>query len=377
MTASAVIVGRGPAGLLSTELLMEGGYQVTIVAEADGTLAMWPGDLSFGKEAISYLEFPIRLGKEEWAKKFSWFEAIMDNIGVAMLRAGGNSIPKTVTAIGLPRPTYSYPSWLYASVEVEDLIFIGIGGLADSIPEAQAASYTRISGKLACGATLARPPGWTSDWGALRFASFLDQPDGAEWLAAGLQSALKGLPEGFPILLPQVIGLENTIPILSQLTNLLGRRVAEYPLVSPSISGVRIRDRWLERLRAAGVRFLSGSVARATPDGELELSDGRSLNPDLVVLATGGVLGGGITIELDTRAIDKISNRQLGVVESLDDLDSIGHLDPYPIGGNQVVTVGRQAGGWSPDRNQCGGAMLLATVTEALNPLLGGKVEAI
>lgn len=375
MTTSAVVVGRGPAGLLSAELLREAGIQVSIVAESEGSLAMWPGDFSFGRKPLSYLNFPIQMSADKWRERFSWFGSIMDGMGIPMGMTADGTIPNTVTAIGFLRPTYCYPIWMYASIEPEDVIFVGIEGLADSVSEAQAANYSRLTGMTAYGAMLPRPPGWTSEWGPLRFAGFLDLDTGEQWLTGSLDLALKGIPKGIPVLLPQVVGLENTGQILFRLSSLFSRKVVEYPLVSPSVSGIRVRDRWIDRLRRDGVMFISGRVAKVTPDARIEFFDGRYMQSDIVVLATGGVLGGGIEIDLEGEAVDVITSRQVGLVHCLDDLDHVGHESLYPVGGERVMTVGRQLRGWEPEKNHSGGAMLLATVSEGLGPYIGGKFE--
>ncbi|WP_298211560.1 hypothetical protein [Ferrimicrobium sp.] len=363
---TAIVVGRGPAGMLSTSYLLQRGYQVTVLAESDGSLGMWPGDFSFGRTTDAFQAFPIELSSAEWSQAFGELVALYRSFGVTLVLPQAQDIPHTVTAIGNMRPTFATPNWQYASSEPESLVFVGIDGLADSIVGAQAATYRRRSGCEAYEVSLSRPPGWDSSWGTIRFAAYLDGDAGASWLAATLREALRGVPSGIPVVLPQVIGLEHTEKLLTQLSEVGKRSVSEFPLLSPSIGGVRVRDRWERLLRQQGVRFVSGRVREVQPVPRALLTDGRSFEADCLLLASGGVLGGGMQVTVDGAIVDELVNREVGRMDHLDALDAHGHREIDCLGGGRVLAVGRAMGGWNPNRDHNGGAMLLATVRTAL-----------
>ena len=363
---TALVVGRGPAGLLSASYLVQRGYQVSVLAEADGSLAMWPGDFSFGRDADSFRSFPIQRSLTEWLQSFDELVALYRSFGVTLRLPQREAIAHTVTATGNLRPTFATPDWQYASTEPESLVFVGVDGLADSIVGAQVATYRRKSGKDAFDVRLSRPPSWDASWGAIRFAVYLDSDAGADWLLRSLQAVLKSAPADIPVVLPQIVGLERTTSLLARLSDVCGRSVGEFPLLSPSVGGIRIKDRWERQLRRQGVRFLSGRVQEILPAPRAVMADGRCFAADLLLLAHGGVLGGGMRVTVDGAIVDELVNREIGRMDRLEALNELGHQDVDCLGGGRVLAVGRAIGVWNPNRDHNGGAMLLATVRAAL-----------
>ncbi|MGC9155507.1 MAG: hypothetical protein ACP5HZ_07645 [Ferrimicrobium sp.] len=363
---TALVVGRGPAGLLSASYLVQRGYQVSVLAEADGSLAMWPGDFSFGRDAEAFRSFPIERSLTEWLQSFDELVTLYQSFGVTLRLPQREAIAHTITATGNLRPTFATPDWQYASTEPEPLVVVGFDGLADSIVEAQVATYRRQSGQEAFGVRLSRPPGWDASWGALRFAVYLDSDAGADWLVKSLQMALESAPPDIPVVLPQIIGLERTTNLLARLSDVCGRSVGEFPLLSPSVGGIRIKERWERQLRRQGVRFVSGRVQEILPTPRAVMADGRCFAADLLLLAHGGVLGGGMRVAIDGAIVDELVNREIGRMDRLEALNELGHQDADCLGGGRVLAVGRAIGGWNPNRDHNGGAMLLATVHAAL-----------
>lgn len=366
MIETAVVVGRGPAGLLAASYLSQRGSEVTIVAEGEGSLAMWPGDFSFGAGEDAYKSFPVRQSLEDWLTCFQVLVSLFDDFGVTLELPTAEGIPHTVTAIGSLRPTFATPSWQYSSMAPEELVFVGFDGLADSIVDAQVISYREQSRREAFAARLPRPPGWDQSWGAIRLAVYLDSDSGINWLTDRLRVALRPLPASTPVVMPQVLGLDHTDAIIDRLSAQLDRCVSEFPLISPSVGGMRVLDRWQRWLRRRGIRFVSGRVKEISPTPRVTMADGRELEGDYVFLATGGVLGGGAQVAIDGNVTDELVNRGLGRMEELESLNSLGHLDVDCLGGGRVLAVGRAMGGWNPNRDHNGGAMLLSTVSTAL-----------
>ncbi len=367
MTVSVLVVGRGPAGLLSASYLRQRGFDVTILADADGTMSMWSGDFGFGRSADAFESFPVKLSQSSWVAAFQGLVDIFDSFGVPLRLAPPGVILRTVTATGNLRPTFAVPAWQYASVDPEDLIIVGIAGLADSIADAQAVSYRNHVRREAIVVKLTRPPGWDPGWGAIRFASYLDTRAGLAWFTRELGAQLRHAPRGAPVIVPQILGLDTTVEIVAHLAGELGHPIAEFPLLSPSVGGVRIRDRWERSLRRLGVHFITGRAQRVSPTATAMTDDGREFAADYVLLATGGVLGGGASVTIDGAIIDDLVNRELGKMDDVQSLDRVGHPDIDCIGGGRVLAVGRALGGWNPNKDHNGGAMVLGSVHMALS----------
>ncbi|MCI2974816.1 MAG: hypothetical protein MP439_01905 [Ferrimicrobium sp.] len=377
MTASAIVIGRGPAGLLGASLLRQRGYEVTIIADGQGTLAMWSGDFSFTTTPGAFETFPIQRSLTDWLGAFGDVVGLFANFGVALERFDEKVVARTVTATGNLRPTFLVPSWQYASLEPEDLIIVGVDGLADSIVEAQAANYRAQTGRQAIEVRLARPSGWDESWGAIRFASYLDADAGLTWLRQELIKGLRSCARDLGVIVPQIVGLERTTYLLGRLSEEVGRPIREFPLLSPSVGGVRIRDRWEQSLRRDGVHFISGHVVKVTPTATVTTADGRSFGGDYVLLATGGVLGGGARVTVDGAIIDELVNREIGQMHSINDLDRVGHDEIDCLGSGRVLAIGRALGGWNPNRDHNGGAMVVGSVRMALGMIEEGTREAL
>ena len=107
------------------------------------------------------------------------------------------------------------------------------------------------------------------------------------------------------VALPAVLGLRRHPEVLAEAVERLGAPVIEVPLVSPGIPGIRLHDVLRTALRARGGRILIGervarvettrrmvtAVATAAATRELVTRVGA------LVLATGGVAGGGLVGE--------------------------------------------------------------------------------
>ncbi len=373
-SSEVLIVGRGPAGLLGASYLRQQGCEVTVISDGQGSMSLWPGDFSFGRAVDSYKDFPMKLSGPEWRHAFDDLVSLFDSFGVRLVvPEKDESMPHTVTASGNLRPTFATPCWQYASVGCQDLIIVGMEGVADSIPAAQSASYRAQSGAQVYEGRVERPSEWDQSWSPIRFATYLETKEGFAWLARQLQSTLRNAPSGVPLLLPQVLGLANSERIIEELSLELGWKVAEFPLLSASVGGMRVRERWEVYLRDRGVHFISGRVTKVTPNSRAALADGRTFESDYLLLATGGVLGGGMRVRVDGGLVDEVTNQEVGWVHELSDLDHLGYPDANPVGGSRVLAVGRQLGGWNPNRDHNGGAMLLATVREAVQAIEGWR----
>jgi glycerol-3-phosphate dehydrogenase subunit B len=131
-----------------------------------------------------------------------------------------------------------------------------------------------------------------------RLAAELDQPAAR----AALAEAVAGLgAEGRVLLFPPVLGLDTNAQLIAALEAASGSRVGEALAFPPhAVSGYRLQRALDAAVRRAGAERVIGRVRSVVAAERDRLSlafgdgDGRRLEADAVVLATGRFVGGGL-----------------------------------------------------------------------------------
>lgn len=375
MRRNATIVGKGPAGLLSASLLVNQGWGCTVIADSDATMSLWSGSFDFYRpdkqmdsNPWSHIEsLAIPLTAQQWGSAWLELVKVLIDAGIEISSEVPISNSLSITCTGRLKPVFVVPKWQYATQELESVWFVAIDGLADSLTLGYAEDFSRTTGIECRHSQLAAPPGWAPLWSPVKFAAFLDTSRGIDWLIRELGRASLGIQSDYPLLLPQVTGLRKPSDNLKAISQALSRPIYEYPLVAPSIGGMRVRDRWQWHLKQKGVKFLNGRVKSLTSNGSVTLDDGRTQKSDILVLATGGILGGGIEAGVQGDISDAISHEPLGSIHSntsVVELMTFGHTGPR-IDQN-IFVVGRQRSQWDPDISGSGGALVVASVHEVV-----------
>ncbi|MCL4496415.1 MAG: hypothetical protein M1294_16635 [Firmicutes bacterium] len=350
---SWTVIGRGPAGLLAASLLNMHGEECRLVAAHEGTMALWSGVMDRGDPEL------LPLNAEEWQTLWTLLSRLWGSMGIET-RLGP---ALTLSCTGSLKATFLCPTWQYCTPDPGPLWIVAFEGLPDSLQDIHLSAIEAATGHSPFWQRLPRPPGWDDSWTAVRWASFIDQTEGKFWLKTLLQDLNPRVPAGWPLLLPQVIGRIRTGEILREIGRDLRRPVFEYPLVMPSLGGMRIRDLWQAWLRNRGVPLISGSVTEYLKH-RIHLDDGRSWGADHVLMATGGILGGGIKVLPNGVVEEAITHRALGQITAETGWGPVFRWGSEANG--SLSACGRQRSGWDPDRDRNGGAMILATVYQAL-----------
>ena len=377
--AAVAVVGRGPAGLAAATFLTAAHIPVVVVADGRGTLELWSGEWHFlSREGLEPVSDPyavwehrpphpqVRWSRDAWGV---WWGRLVD-----AWRAAGIPVPErvpsrncwTLGSAGVPRPTFVAAGWQYQTQELEPLWLVGFSGLSDSLVDWQAAEYEAACGRDA-GVSVWEPPAELQREGSpLRWAAYFER-HGVEDLAADLRRALPAESRGRPLVLPQVMGFRRTEALLDELQRRLDRPVAELPLGVPCLGGWRWQQRWESWLTDQGVGWIQGRVVQIG-DGRIVLDDGRTWRPAGVILATGGVLGGGIAVGVDGQAVNTATGEPLGMALTAEDLEAVG----LPARGAGYATAGRSLAGCQPDREGDGGAMNVWSAAQAVAWWRGG-----
>ena len=331
-SADVAIVGAGLAGLVTAIRLADAGARVVVLAEGNGAIhwAGGPIDVAVAPratrpaDALRVLErtkrHPYAVLGADVAPALEWFQGLVAGSGlphVGSLEAPYGALP---TGIGGTRPVSIVPESQAAALQPwgagERLVVAGQAGFKDFWPRAVAASLSRPEVWGGPGGP-ARVDAVAPDWpglaerrnlNALRIAEAFDD---ASWRAAALDltaRSVAGTGRGpLRVALPAVLGLRRHPEVLAEAVERLGAPVIEVPLVPPGIPGIRLHDVLRTALRARGGRILIGErVARVEATGRMVTAVATAAaTRELVtrvgalVLATGGVAGGGLVGEPD------------------------------------------------------------------------------
>lgn len=122
-------------------------------------------------------------------------------------------------------------------------------------------------------------------------AARLDDDARLAWTAERIRAALAGVEGCVGVLLPPWLGARA--PRARALSEAVSLPCGELVGLPPHAAGIRFPSLRDEALTRAGVELLSG-WARAVRGGEVLLEEGAPIAAPAVVLATGGLVGGGV-----------------------------------------------------------------------------------
>lgn len=379
-----VIVGRGPASLLMATLIADAGGRVTIVSDGQGSLPLWGGQFDFR----NYDDYGAALrdpwawwaGRpdhpggtitgSQWTLLWEHLWQVWQRIGIPMRDSLPRQNVMLLTPLGRLRPTFLAPSWHFTQDRAGGITVVSVPGLLDFQAHAVARYYQAETGQTADVMEISVPSTWNERWQSLQWAWFLESAEGQRWLLRELSPA-RG-PSGRPLVFPQMLGMDHAETLMQSMVEVTERPVGEVPLVPPAVGGLRLQRRWETWLRRQGVRFVAGRVSEVTQRNVLVLTNGRRMPAGHLVVATGGVLGGGLRVLPDGRLRDSLTGIEIGLAGSPTEMGSIGHA----LKTNGPVVAGRQIGGCDPDRHGDGGAMILWTVHQGYEALLQRSVRA-
>lgn len=389
----SVVVGGGLAGLLAAIRLAERGRRVSLVAEGQGMLPLFTGPLAVwglgdGIDAmVAGLgpEHPYRaLGAAAIRGALEFFRDLTARAGVAYVgepEANG----WVATPLGSRYPCRLVPARMVGSGA--HAVVVQLPGFLDGVARRVRAALTGTEPVVELTAAPRSPVG--SGWDSDRWARFLDTAPGARWLCERLA---EHLPAGDTLLLPAVLGIDRHEALGQALETASGRRVREWMGWPPSPPGMRLRQALVREALRLGVDLRWGM--RATLRGGIgriervqvvaklaEGTSGFSLETQTVVLATGGLAGGGVVVDSDGSVRDRTLDWTFSGPGSRSRLFegsmfagapafTVGHrIDAraQPVDGAgrplfaNLFAAGRAVGGYDGDREASGGGVALAT----------------
>ena len=285
-----IVVGAGVAGTAAALTASAAGARVTVMNGGTGASTLATGALDFGAEGgvVKRRDAPGSLPALSAAAR-----AVLDALLWYKLPDSG---ARLVTMQGTIRPARGHDAALLDMIAVTSTeTRIGIvrchrpGWDADTLAHAWGASFAPIDVEMLRHA----------DEHLLPHADFAARHDDAArlgWLAARLRDALAIARERLgAIVLPPSLGVETARA--AELTTLAGVPCGEAMATPGGPSGLRFERARTRALVAAGiVRVDARAKAIKLQSGRwvAECEDGRPVDGDAIVLAMGGLVGGGI-----------------------------------------------------------------------------------
>lgn len=422
--ADVVVVGAGLAGLVAAARIAEAGATVTLVAKGHASTHWGSGGLDVaaptgaatpaeGVAHLAALDHPYSFLAADVEPSVTW---LLDRLEAGGLPYAGNldtPIRRVPTAIGGTRRVAIVPAAQAAALRPwepdEVLVVAGPAGYKDFWPAAIADSLGRESVWMG-----ADHPGRVTGISveldgvadrhnlnalhlARRFDDRAQRADDIARFAAAIKKAAGGRPGR--VAMPAVMGLEQHAEAWAELRARLPLEPFEIPLVPPSVPGIRLWHVLREIIRAAGGRVQIGeSVARIhVEDGrvtavEMEAAArSQVIRTEALVLATGGIAGGGLVATHDGRIIEPLLGLHVDAVEHeewlvADALDPAGHpieaagiptdggLRPLAQDGRpaplaNIRVAGAILAGQRSIRERCGDGIAVASGWRAANEL--------
>jgi len=312
-----LVVGGGLAGATAALAAARTGVRVRLVSYKKSTLRQasglvdvlgyapdGTGPLVDPFEAIDALPstHPYRLaGTDALGRGLALFDEVAGDAYRGDHTDANALVPTTGGAV---KPTARYPATVEPGLASDDrdALLVGFDGTTDFDAPLAAAHLGRAGVPFDVrGATVTFPGVAAADATATRFAQVLDADEGGARavLADRVRTHLDGERR---VGLPAVLGETDPEGVRGALEEALGVAVFEIPTGPPSVPGVRLEALFSAALSAAGVRVETGNpvvdfegagdrIDRAFVDRSGSAVPYRA---DQYVLATGGLVGGGI-----------------------------------------------------------------------------------
>lgn len=314
-----IIVGAGMAGLTAALVAAQAGKSVTIIAAGAGALSIGSGCI----DLLGYLDGTAVQGDPLEAIASLPAEHPYQRIGISAVREAlaffsqlcaerqWNLLPTTQgnhwlpTIMGTLKPSYLCPQSADATAlgQARSITVLGIEGIKDCQPmliAQQLQKYPHLQGKHFNHLHLPSPFGQTHrSINALDLARHIDTEAGLTWLL----NSLKALSlNADALLIPPICGTHAHAHVYTQIQQTMKCAVVEMLSIPPGVGGLRLREIFLQALRAYPVNMVENSrVCSARIEGEhcvalmAHSSSGiKEYCAKAFIIATGGFLGEGL-----------------------------------------------------------------------------------
>ena len=378
-----IVIGAGLTGLMAARTAAQAGLKVKVIAKGLGALHWSAGTvdvLGYYPDERTLVQRPLQMIRElvkarpdhpyalldetDLTSALQTFAALAREIDLPYARQPGGAALSVdeknlllPSPVGAARPAFMAPQaqWAGDFNLTDPMLIVGLRGMRDFFPRLIADNLSK-QGHPARAAFL--PLDLITDRrdsNTVQLANSLDDPARRSRLAAELKK-LAG--PGERIGLPAILGMAQHAAVMQELQATTGAAIFEVPTLPPSVPGIRLNAALRGELERRGVR-----VEVNMDIGGLHTENGRITSVETVtsarplshragkfLLATGGILGGGINTDHTGRMWEVVFDLPLATPAERNNWFRRRFLDPagHPIfaGG---VPVNRQFQPVHPD----------------------------
>ena len=338
-SADIVVVGAGLAGLTAGLTAVQAGARVQIFAKGHAATYWGPGGIDIAgipaaataRDGIELLAqvpgHPYAFLGGEVEAALDWLRPILAAEGVDYAGTLDTALQPVPTSIGGTRRAAILPAGQAGAIGAwgpgERLVVCGIAGFKDFWPDAIAASLSRdhvwgeSSRPASVTAVTATLPGLAGrhNLNALVIGRLFDDPT---WRLEAIDAIAKAVSaariSGARVALPAVLGIKAHDTVLTELRQRLPGISFEMPLVPPSLPGMRLYSALRSAFMRAGGRIMIGETieriehqdGRVTAVATTAAARDHVVRTGALILATGGIAGGGLVAERDGRLIETV-----------------------------------------------------------------------
>lgn len=394
MKTDALILGCELDGLVAALRLLEQGKSVRLIATGGSSLHYAPDGLHLlgyepgtggavvqnPYEAVDALpeRHPYRLlGKARVRAAMDGFFERRQELGIELSSNGRNMLAVSLAGQAVPVFATGLHQAIFADLEGGAVAVFCYDGHRDFPSGITIAELRRRQ----IDAHLLRLEDPCGSPDSMRLARFFDSHDDT---TAYFRSIRDRLPENSTCaLFPAILGLDRHGEIMAAAEQALGLPCRELPTLPPSIPGMRLDRCLTKRIQNQGALLHLGAQAIGAPtnNGRCEAvldETGRRFEAETFVIATGGVLMGGIEVDsygLAREPVFGLEVSQSGPLEAdnpeeaLDALHAVGiETDDRlrPLSGGQLAyenlfVTGRTLGHWNPPKESSVEGVAIAT----------------
>lgn len=340
-----VIIGAGLSGLFAGCLAARRGKRVLILARGLGGTHVGTGTIDVLNDITSLdkrqttPEHPYSLaGSHALRAALDEFKAICAEAGYS-LRGDLKSNFRLPTAAGATRQTCLVPETMIAGdlSRSEPFALADLPGFRDFNAKFAIANLQSLVNSYQLSViSLPLPHAPTHrDAYATDLAHLFDRADYREQLVEVWRPLLANAPKRIGV--PAILGLEHAVEAKHHLDSALGIELFEIPILPPSVPGMRLFNILRNDFQAHGGQIIIGPTVsgrienkRATVTADMN-GRVRDYEAEVILLATGGFLHGGLTGELEGRVRESVFNLPIAAPSTRADWTSEVFLGPHPF----------------------------------------------